>query len=58
MPAFDLESYIIFIMEDLDSRLFIAGVEVYCWQDQPETSSKYYCLSILNHISSIFILYI
>ena len=28
-------------MEDLDSRLFITGVEVSCWQDQTETDSKY-----------------
>ena len=30
----DSKFLIIFTMEDLDARLFIAGVEVPCWQDQ------------------------
>ena len=34
MLAFDSGFYTVFTMEDLDSRLFIAGVEVSCWQDQ------------------------
>ena len=39
MPIFhilvpDSKFLIIFTMEDLDVRLFIAGVEVSCWQDQ------------------------
>ena len=46
MPIFDLESYIVFIMEDLDSRLFIAGVEVSCWQDQLRQVVSIYCLPI------------
>ena len=39
MPIFhilvpDLKFLIIFTMEDLDARLFIACVEVSCWHDQ------------------------
>ena len=37
MLIFDLGPYIVTsfsVMEDLDTRLFIAGVEVSCWQDQ------------------------
>ena len=59
MLIFDSESPTVFTMEDLDSRLFIAGVEVSCWQDQLRQAVRIYYLSIfLNHISSIFILYI
>ena len=33
-------------MEDLDSRLFIAGVEVSCWQDQlRQAVSNYFIFS-------------
>ena len=40
-------------MEDLDSRLFIAGVEVSCWQDQLRQAVS---IHFLSHFSSIFIL--
>ena len=33
-------------MEDLDSRLFIAGVEVSCWQDQLRQAVSIYFSSI------------
>ena len=46
MLILDLESYIVFTMEDLDSRLFIAGVEVSCWQDQLRQAVRIYYLSI------------
>ena len=59
MLVFDSESPTVFTMEDLDSRLFIAGVEVSCWQDQLRQAVSINYLSILlNPISSIFILYI
>ena len=48
MLAFDSGSYTIFTMEDLDSRLFIAGVEVSCWQDQLRQAVSIYYLSILK----------
>ena len=38
---FSLESYIVFTMEDLDFRLFIAGVEVSLLAGSTETGSKY-----------------
>ena len=40
-----------FIMEDLDSRLFIAGVDVSCWQDQLRQAVSIYFspISILNN---------
>ena len=34
MPILVWQFCITFTMEDLDSRLFIADVEVSCWQDQ------------------------
>ena len=40
-------------MEDLDSRLFITGVEVSCWQDELRQAVSIYFLS---RFSSIFIL--
>ena len=46
------------IMEDLDTRLFIAGVEVSCWQDQVRQAVSISYLSILDHSSSIYIIYI
>ena len=33
-------------MEDLDARLFIAGVEVSCWQDQLRQAVSIYYLPI------------
>ena len=38
----DSKFLIIFTMEDLDARLFIAGVEVSCWQDQLRQSVSIY----------------
>ena len=35
-------------MEDLDSRLFIAGVEVSCWQDQLRQAVSIYYLPIFK----------
>ena len=46
--AFDSESYIVFIMQDLDSRLFIAEVEVFCWQDQLRQAVSIYYLPIFK----------
>ena len=42
---------ITFIMEDLDSRLFIAGVEISCWQDQLRQAVSIYFspISTLNN---------
>ena len=34
-----------FMMEDLDSHLFIAGVEVSCWQDQLRKAVSNYLIS-------------
>ena len=37
---------LLFMMEDLDSHLFIADVEVSCWQDQlRQAVSSYFTLS-------------
>ena len=36
------------IMEDLDTRLFIAGVEVSCWQDQLRQAVSISYLSIFR----------
>ena len=36
------------IMEDLDNRLFIAGVEVSCWQDQLRQAVSISYLSIFR----------
>ena len=58
MPTFDLESYIVFTMEDLESRLFIAGIEVSCWQVQLRQAVSITVYQFLDHISLIFILYI
>ena len=59
MPTFDLESYIIFTMEDLDSRLFIAGVEVSCWQDQLRQAVSIYCLPIFKlHFINFYFIYL
>ena len=35
-------------MEDLDARLFIAGVEVSCWQDQLRQAVSIYYLPIFK----------
>ena len=54
MLTFDLGSYIVTsfsIMEDLDSRLFIAGVEVSCWQDQLRQAVSISYLSLFIFIS-------
>ena len=48
MLAFDSESHTVFTMDDLDSRLFIAGVEVSCWQDQLRQVVSIYYLSIFK----------
>ena len=48
MLAFDSESYTVFTFEDLDSRLFIAEVEVSCWQDQLRQAVSIYYLSIFK----------
>ena len=59
MPILDLESYIIFTMEDLDSRLFIAGVEVFCWQDQLRQVVSIYCLPIFkSHFLDVHFIYL
>ena len=36
------------IMEDLDTRLFIAGVEVSCWQDQLRQAASIFYLSMFK----------
>ena len=38
------------IMEDLDTRLFIAGVEVSCWQDQLRQAVSVSYLSIFRSL--------
>ena len=48
MLTFDLGFYTIFTMEDLDSRLFIAGVEVSCWQDKLRQAVSIYYISIFK----------
>ena len=51
MLAFDSGPYIVTsfsIMEDLDFRLFIAGVEVSCWQDQLRQAVSISYLSIFR----------
>ena len=45
-PAFNLKFCIAFTMEDLDSRLYITGVEVSCWQDQLRQAVSIYFSSI------------
>ena len=46
------------VMEDLDTRLFIAGVEVSCWQDQLKQAVSISYLTILfSQSSSISIIY-
>ena len=48
---FSVAFCITFLMEDLDSRLFITGVEISCWQDQlTQAVSVYFSpISILNN---------
>ena len=59
MLTFDLESHTIFTMEDLDSRLFIAGVEVSCWKDQLRQAVNIYYLSILkSHFTDFHFIYL
>ena len=45
-PAVSSKFCITFTMEDLDSRLFIAGVEVSCWRDQLTQAVSIYFSSI------------
>ena len=44
--TFNSKFCIAFTMEDLDCRLFIAGVEVSCWQDQLRQVVSIYFLPI------------
>ena len=44
----DSKSHTGFTMEDLDSRLFIAGVEVSCWRDQLRQAVSIYYLPIFK----------
>ena len=58
MLIFDSESPTIFTIEDLDSRLFIAGVELSRWQDQLRQAVSIYYLSIFKSHFINFHLYI
>ena len=45
-------------MEDLDARLFIAGVEVSCWQDQlRQALSIYYLLIFKLFFINFYLIY-
>ena len=56
MPILVWQFCITFTMEDLDSRLFIADVEVSCWQDQlRQAVSIYFTLnSKLSFLKKMF----
>ena len=49
---------ITFTMEDLDSRLFIAGVEVFCWRDQLRQAVSIYFSPISKSFFFKFLSYI